>query len=48
MTTTITYAGSSRIVHEAAAFLRSDDPWFRPVDVQLAAGWAMYSADFYN
>jgi putative heme-binding domain-containing protein len=29
-------------------FLRSDDPWFRPVDIQLGPDGALYVADFYN
>lgn len=29
-------------------FIISDDPWFRPVDIQLGADGALYVADFYN
>jgi len=29
-------------------FLRSQDPWFRPVDVKLGPDGALYIADFYN
>jgi putative heme-binding domain-containing protein len=29
-------------------FLTCDDPWFRPVDVQLGPDGALYIADFYN
>ncbi len=29
-------------------FMTSDDPWFRPVDIQLGSDGAMYIADFYN
>jgi putative heme-binding domain-containing protein len=29
-------------------FLESDDPWFRPVHVQLGPDGALYIADFYN
>src|SRR3954468_15709051 len=40
--------GSTRIAKEAPDFLSSDDPWFRPVDLQLGPDGAMYVADFYN
>ncbi|MFO1062494.1 MAG: PVC-type heme-binding CxxCH protein [Pirellulales bacterium] len=33
---------------EEADFMTSDDPWFRPVDIQLGPDGAMYVADFYN
>jgi putative heme-binding domain-containing protein len=29
-------------------FLKSDDPWFRPVDIKLGPDGALYVADFYN
>ena len=29
-------------------FLKSDDPWFRPVDLKLGPDGALYVADFYN
>jgi putative heme-binding domain-containing protein len=29
-------------------FLESDDPWFRPVHIQLGPDGALYIADFYN
>jgi putative heme-binding domain-containing protein len=29
-------------------FLKSDDPWFRPVAIQLGPDGALYIADFYN
>ena len=29
-------------------FLKSDDPWFRPVDLKLGPDGALYIADFYN
>lgn len=29
-------------------FLKSDDPWFRPVDMKLGPDGAIYVADFYN
>ncbi|MEY2429117.1 MAG: hypothetical protein QOJ40_2002, partial [Verrucomicrobiota bacterium] len=40
--------GSTRIAKEEPDFLSSDDPWFRPVDLQLGPDGAMYVADFYN
>src|SRR6266850_283714 len=40
--------GSSRIVRAEPDFLISDDPWFRPVDLQLGPDGALYVADFYN
>jgi putative heme-binding domain-containing protein len=40
--------GSTWIAKEEPDFLRSDDPWFRPVDLQLGPDGAMYVADFYN
>ncbi len=33
---------------EQADFMTSDDPWFRPVDIQLGADGALFVADFYN
>jgi len=40
--------GSTRIAREAPDFLICDDPWFRPVNLQLGPDGAMYVADFYN
>jgi putative heme-binding domain-containing protein len=40
--------GSTLLAKEAADFLSCDDPWFRPVDIQLGPDGAMYVADFYN
>ena len=33
---------------EQPDFLASDDPWFRPVDIELGPDGALYVADFYN
>ena len=33
---------------EQPDFMTSDDPWFRPVDLQLGPDGAIYVADFYN
>jgi putative heme-binding domain-containing protein len=33
---------------EIADLLTSDDPWFRPVDIQLGPDGNLYFADFYN
>jgi putative heme-binding domain-containing protein len=40
--------GSTRMAKEEPDFLSSDDPWFRPVDLQLGPDGAIYVADFYN
>ncbi len=40
--------GSSPRAVEQPDFLRSDDPWFRPVDLKLGPDGALYVADFYN
>jgi putative heme-binding domain-containing protein len=42
------WRGSTRIAKEEPDFLSSDDPWFRPVDIQLGPDGALYVADFYN
>lgn len=44
----IAYHGSSPKGREAADFLKTTDPWFRPVDLQLGPDGALYVADFYN
>src|SRR6185503_6306230 len=36
------------IAKELPDFLTTDDPWFRPVDIQLGPDGAMYVLDFYN
>jgi putative heme-binding domain-containing protein len=45
---TLSYVGSSPKAAEAPDFVTATDPWFRPVDLQLAPDGALYIADFYN
>jgi putative heme-binding domain-containing protein len=40
--------GSSPIGKKETDFVKSKDPWFRPVDVKLGPDGALYIADFYN
>lgn len=40
--------GSTLTAIEQPDFVRCDDPWFRPVDVELGPDGALYIADFYN
>jgi putative heme-binding domain-containing protein len=40
--------GSTYLAAQEPDFLRSDDPWFRPVCLVLGPDGAMYIADFYN
>jgi putative heme-binding domain-containing protein len=42
------YHGSTPRAIELPDFLTCDDPWFRPVDLQLAPDGSLYIADFYN
>ena len=44
----IEFRGTTPRAVELNDFLISDDPWFRPVDLQLAPDGALYVADFYN
>jgi putative heme-binding domain-containing protein len=44
----IRFNGSSPVAKEMPDFLSTDDPWFRPVDLQLGPDGALYVADFYN
>lgn len=44
----IVFDGSSPRAIEEPDFVISDDPWFRPVDLQLGPDGALYIADFYN
>ncbi len=45
---TIEWTGSTPKAIEQPDFLNSDDPWFRPVDLELGPDGALYVADFYN
>jgi putative heme-binding domain-containing protein len=40
--------GSTRTAKEEPDFLSSDDPWFRPVNIEFGPDGGMYIADFYN
>ncbi|MEO6183053.1 MAG: PVC-type heme-binding CxxCH protein, partial [Verrucomicrobiota bacterium] len=40
--------GATWRAKEEPDFLSCDDPWFRPVDLQLGPDGAIYIADFYN
>ena len=40
--------GSTYEAVEMPDFITCDDPWFRPVDIQLGPDGALYVADFYN
>ncbi|MEO8498185.1 MAG: PVC-type heme-binding CxxCH protein, partial [Planctomycetota bacterium] len=44
----LVWHGSSLEAHEEGDFLTCDDPWFRPVDLQIGPDGALYIADFYN
>jgi putative heme-binding domain-containing protein len=44
----ITYQGATAKAHEMPDLLTSDDPWFRPVDLQFGPDGCLYVADFYN
>ncbi len=44
----VTFNGSTPLAQEEPDFITSDDPWFRPVDLQLGPDGALYIADFYN
>ncbi len=44
----VTRFGSTPKANEQPDFIVSDDPWFRPVDLQLGPDHALYVADFYN
>lgn len=40
--------GSTYLAILQPDFLKSDDPWFRPVDIKLGPDGCLYVADFYN
>jgi putative heme-binding domain-containing protein len=42
------YHGSTITCKEEPDFLSTEDPWFRPVDLQMGPDGALYIADFYN
>jgi len=44
----VTYQGATAKAHEMPDLLTSDDPWFRPVDLQFGPDGCLYIADFYN
>ena len=43
-----TFQGSTPVATAEEDLLKSDDPWFRPVDIKLGPDGALYVADFYN
>ncbi|MFO0914654.1 MAG: PVC-type heme-binding CxxCH protein [Pirellulales bacterium] len=44
----LAHHGSTARAIEQADFVVSDDPWFRPVDLQIAPDGSLFVADFYN
>src|SRR5438093_65051 len=44
----VTFTGSTPLANERPDFVSTDDPWFRPVNLQLGPDGALYAADFYN
>jgi len=42
------FEGSTPIAQAEEDLVKSDDPWFRPVDIKLGPDGALYVADFYN
>jgi glucose/arabinose dehydrogenase len=42
------WRGSTSVGKEMPDFLSTDDPWFRPVDLQFGPDGALWVADFYN
>lgn len=45
---TLEIKGATYKAIEQPDFVSCDDPWFRPVDIQLAPDGSLYIADFYN
>lgn len=43
-----TFQGSTPVAQAEEDLVKSDDPWFRPVDIKLGPDGALYVADFYN
>ncbi len=44
----LVWQGATATAEELPDFLTSDDPWFRPVDIQIGFDGGLYVADFYN
>ncbi len=43
-----TWKGSSPVGKSEVDLIKSEDPWFRPVNIKLGPDGALYVADFYN
>ncbi|HEY3789971.1 MAG TPA: c-type cytochrome, partial [Urbifossiella sp.] len=44
----IEWTGATPRAVQQPDFIKSDDPWFRPVDIKLGPDGAIYLTDFYN
>lgn len=42
------FQGSTPVAQAEPDLVKSEDPWFRPVDIELGPDGALYIADFYN